>query len=653
MARLILKSPYIRCGGSGEATGYMSYIATRENVQLIADDRPATRRQTQLIQKLLQDFPDTASLYAYEDWTASQTKRAASALISTVLHLHQDTLAQSDIYMKYIAQRPRAERLGTHGLFGDEDNVDLEQAMAQLESYTGRVWTHIISLHREDAERLGYDNAPAWRDFLRAQRNEIAEAMHIPPGNFRWYAAFHNEADHPHVHMMAWSCDPAQGRLDRDGIRKIRSVLTNDLFRHELLHVYAQKSQVRDELVQQARRSAAELIRTMQVGICDFPEAEALFRELAMQLETVKGKKQYGYLPKKLKALVDTIVDQMQSLPPVSECYARWQALQEQVQDFYSEKPAERLPLSRQKEFRAVKNAVIQEAERIRCGEISFEDEDEPKEATPDEHGASYPYQYLDEIIDDPSVPLDLRDEAVGQLQALAEDGDTLAQYRMGQLFRDGGIVIPDGRRASVWFRKAAEQGQPEAQYALARLLLSPDPELRDPQEGLTWLKAAVKNESPYAACRLAKEYLKGENLTKDVQAAMDCLSPAAAAGDRYAQYLLGKLCLGGDGAERDRDQAAYWLERSAAQGNPYAEFLLERIDDPNPPSVILSVTRLLHHMSRILRDNMQTACAPAGMQMDQKRRRKLQQKRIALGHKPDDHEEPQTRQELGQQMGW
>ena len=247
MARLIVKSPYIQCGKQN-AGSYLRYIATRERVEIIPDDRPPTRKQEQLITKLAKDFPDVKELLEYEDYVQKPTKANASSMITLALEEHWKQVQQTDGYMKYIATRPRAERLGDHGLFGDVDHVDLDAAMSELEHYTGNVWTHIISLHREDAERLGYNNAQAWRALLRARRNDIAAAMHILPQDFRWYAAFHDEDHHPHVHMMAWSVKPGQAHLDRDGIRQMKSQLTNDIFQQELLHVYEQKSVSRDEL---------------------------------------------------------------------------------------------------------------------------------------------------------------------------------------------------------------------------------------------------------------------------------------------------------------------------------------------------------------------------------------------------------------------
>lgn len=281
-----------------------------------------------------------------------------SAFITSALESHWPEVGQTEAYMKYIATRSRAERLGRHGLFGNEDAVDLEKAMTELSEYPGNVWTHIISLRREDAERLGYDNAKAWRNLLRTHRNEIAAAMNIPPSDFRWYAAFHDEGHHPHVHMMAWSAKPGQAYLNQEGIRKIKSELTRDIFQGELLHLYEQKGSSRDELVRQGRKALLELTKRMCSDFCDSPVLESKMLELAEALETVKGKKAYGYLKKPVKAQVDAIVDELMMLPDVEECYEMWWQLQCQVEDFYSEQERIRPPLSQVKELRAIKDVA-------------------------------------------------------------------------------------------------------------------------------------------------------------------------------------------------------------------------------------------------------------------------------------------------------
>ena len=642
MARLIMKSPYLKCGNGSSVSGYLRYIGTRERVELLPDDRPPTRKQEQLITKLVKDFPDSKELDEYSDCKTKPTKSNASAFISRSLEENWPAVQQSEGYMKYIATRPRAERLGNHGLFSDEDSVDLAKAMDELDHYTGNVWTHILSLKREDAARLGYDNARAWRNLLRANRNDIAAAMNISPGNFRWYAAFHDESEHPHVHMMAWSTVPGEAYLTREGIQKIKSTLTNQIFQQEMLHTYEQKSQSRDELVREARRAIRRLTREMSQSTYSAPEIEQKMEQLATQLETVKGKKSYGYLPKPVKKTVDEIVDKLEELPVVRECYDQWRALQNEVDSYYHDKPKEKKKLSQEKEFRQIKNAVIQEAERIRLGDITFEGADLTGHDEPEQvRGESYACWELRQIIQDDTLPLADRDGVAEELERLAERGDTHAQYLMGLLYRDGPLLIPDSRRTKHWLVQAAKQNLPEAQYALGKLLLSDDPEVRDPDEGIRWLKEAAAQGNSWAAYWLGKEYLTGEVLTKDTAKAVDWFTQSAEADNQYAQYMLGKLYLTGQGMTHDQTQTMNWFSRSAAQGNQYAQFFLERQSDLRPPSVMLAATRLLYHMSRIFEDHS-VPRSSAGLHVDKKLQRKIQEKKIAMGHKPDDHEEEQ-----------
>lgn len=636
-----MKSPYLKCGGGSSVSGYLRYIGTRERVEIIPDDRPPTRKQEQLITKLTKDFPEAKELGEYSDYKDKPTKANASVFITRALEENWFQVQQSDGYMKYIATRPRAERLGDHGLFGDEDAVDLEKTMRELDQYSGNVWTHILSLKREDAARLGYDNAKAWRNLLRANRNDIAAAMNIQPNHFHWYAAFHDEGKHPHVHMMAWSTVPGEAYLTRDGIRNIKSALTNQIFKQEMLHTYEQKSQSRDELVREARRAIRQLTQEMAQSICTAPEIEQKMEQLVGQLETVKGKKSYGYLPKSVKKTVDEVVDKLEELPVVRVCYDQWCRLQGEVESYYHDKPRERKKLSQEKEFRQIKNAVIQEAERIRLGEISFEDDgisqtDEPEHV----RNESQACRELWRIIRNEDISLDYRDRAAEKLEQVAERGDAYAQYRMGQLYRDGPLLIPDNHKAKHWLSQAAKQGLPEAQYALGKLLLSDDWEVRDPDEGIHWLKQAAENGSHFAAYRLGKEYLEGNAVNKDTSRAADWFTKSAEAGNQYAQYMLGKLYLMGQGLPRDQAQATVWFSRSAAQGNQYAQFFLEQRNNLRPPSVMLAVTQLLYHISRIFEDNSVPSAVPVGQQVDRKLRRKIQEKKIAMGHKPDDHEE-------------
>ena len=653
MARLIVKSPYIKCNGSQGAAGYMKYIATRERVEILPDDRPPTRKQEQLITKLSKDFAGVKELLEYEDYTQHPTKANASALITLALEENWSKVNSMEGYAKYIATRPRAQRLGDHGLFGDEDGVDLDRAMAELEHYTGNVWTHIISLRREDATRLGYDNAQAWRSLLRTHRNEIAVAMQISPQDFRWYAAFHDEGEHPHVHMMAWSVKPGQAYLSKDGIKQIKSTLTNQIFKQEMYYLYEQKSASRDELVQEARKVMLEMSRQMAQGICEHPDMEQLMGELAQQLGSVKGKKFYGYLSKPLKKLVDEIVNQTERLPIVNRCYQTWWELQCQVNQFYSGQEQQRPPLSQQKEFRAIKNAVIKEAERVRLNRISFEDRGmEDRGAwVADQELPRDCYEFRS-IIENEGQIREERVAAAVQMKRLAQAGDAHAQYLMGLLYWGGSLVIPDTEKAQYWMEAAATQNVPAAQYSLGKLLLSDDALVHDPDQGIRWLKASAQNGNDYAAYTLGKEYLSGRHVFKNTEKAAEYFRQAAQGDNPWAQYLLGKLYLVGDGVEQDEEAAYQWFQAAAEQGHIYAEFFVERMEQgwTASPQLMLSTTRLLHRMGNIFRDNTPAAPISGGPHIDRKRLQKLRAKKIALGHKPDDHEEEQ--QSWGMSVG-
>ena len=271
------------------------------------------------------------------------------------------------IYMRYIATRPRAEKHGEHGLFGAEDAVDLEKAMQELRTHEGNVWTIIYSLRREDAARLGYDNAASWRALLRSKQADFAEAMQIPPSQLHWYAAFHDEGDHPHIHMMLWSDDPKYGFLRKDKLLHLQSVLTNMIYADELNEVYIKKDIAYKDVTGAARETMRRIVDQLE-SVENPPESiQQKLLELALELRTVSGKKQYGYLKKSLKDMVDSIVDELEKLPEVAEYYAVWNDLRDTLESYYKAKPRQHNPLSQQKEFRAIKNAIIQEAERLRC----------------------------------------------------------------------------------------------------------------------------------------------------------------------------------------------------------------------------------------------------------------------------------------------
>ena len=342
----------------------MKYIATREGVEVLTGKGPATEKQKEMVAKLLKDFPDVRDSFEYEDYKQAPTLHTASALISAALDTHMQNLQSENGYLRYLATRPGAEKHGAHGLFGREDNANLNAAMRDLTAHDGNVWTIIYSLHREDAERLGYNNAAAWRKLLISQQNKFSEAFHIPASALHWYAAYHDADTHPHIHMMLWT--DQETVLKRDAVVKLRSVMTNSIFQAELENLYIRKDAAYKDVTEAARTAMHGLVDRLE-SIENPPESiQQKMLELALELRTTSGKKQYAYLKKPLKDMVDSIVDELEKLPEVAAYYSVWNGLRDTLEGYYKNRPRQHNPLSHQKEFRAIKNAIIQEAERLR-----------------------------------------------------------------------------------------------------------------------------------------------------------------------------------------------------------------------------------------------------------------------------------------------
>lgn len=644
MSKLIQKSGYIKNGNAG---GYMKYIATREGVERLHGNGQATAGQKKLIQQLLDDFPDARELFEYEDYIASPTFETASEFITMALDANMHDLQPGDTYMKYIATRPRVQKRGEHGLFGSEGSVNLLKTLEELNAHDGNVWTFIYSLRRSDAAHLGYENAESWRGLILSHKAELAEAMRIPVESFRWYAAFHDEGVHPHIHMMVWSDDPKQGFLTRDGIAKMRSTLTNDIFEQELHRLYVKKDVAYKDLTATAQEVMQQLIASMKERVYSNSVIEQKMMELTSVLENTTGKKQYGYLRKPLKEIVDAIVDELGNDPEVARCYDAWHMVREEIAGFYNGREKERPQLSQQKEFRRIKNMVISEAENIRLGIPTFEDERMNDDSDPElfttqstSKGRSVYEQAADyrkakELLYDYDTFQTDKSWAIRSLEKLWEEGFSVAAHLLGKVYRDGVEVPQDRSIAKEWFLRSAQAGNDYSQYALGKMLL----EEKSP-EAVAWLQKAAELGNQHAQYKLGKLYLTGEQVEKDIATALRYLKDSAQRNNQFAQYTLGKLYLQGVEVKQDREIARQWLELSAAQGNQYAQFFLDRFNDIRDPSIIISATRLLHHMSKIFQNNSQPPTNPNGIRIDSKRRRRLQEKRMAMGHKRDDHEE-------------
>ena len=354
MARLVTKFKYLKHAGR-----YAKYIATREGVEKLDDSKkflPATEKQKTLVQKISRDFPDSKRSLEYEDYLRAQTQGAASEFIARSLEENAAELLHRSAYADYIALRPRAQRFGAHGLFTDDGvGVHLSKVEAELNAHKGNVYTAIISLRREDAQRLGFDSGERWRDFLRGQTQALSESLKIPLQHLRWYAAFHDEGNHPHVHLIAYGADPREGYLSKQGVNRLRSSLARDIFAQELLCIYEEQTQRRDGL----KQAAAELVQSDEN-----PKIEALLTSLASRLQKVKGKKQYAYLPASEKRLVDAVVDALSKDACIAALYDSWCQSREKLLHIYDESAQERRPLSENETFRSIKNQIIQETLR-------------------------------------------------------------------------------------------------------------------------------------------------------------------------------------------------------------------------------------------------------------------------------------------------
>lgn len=430
MARLIQKSGYIK---AGKATGYMEYVATRDGVEIIKSTEPVTKKQEQFIQRLLKDFPDAKELFEYSDYLQTPNRGTASAFIATALDAHLHEMESESGYMSYIAQRPRAEKHGGHGLFSTADTTDLKAAKAELEAHNGKVWTFIFSLRREDAERLGYNKATAWRNLLKQESAVIAEAMRIQTDDFRWYAAYHDEGHHPHVHMMVWSAEPKKGYLTREGIAAMRSKMTNAIFHEEMKELYIKKDAAYKESIQTAKESLLLCIRMLESRESTDPGIEQKLREVSFTLARVDGRHVYGYLPKEVKARVDEIVERLAQLPEVAACYEQWWELKDEIAGYYGRNIPPHQPLVQQKEFRAIKNFIIREAETIREPTLVQTSTDTEQ---------NEPQESLNEM------PTTVQQPQTAPLKnAIIADAVMQLLLHMGRMFRGNMPVIPPALR--------------------------------------------------------------------------------------------------------------------------------------------------------------------------------------------------------------
>ena len=366
MAKLIFISPYLKGGtNSARLANHVRYISTRDGVQTLNDgakNLPPTKKQEEYIQKLTKKFSEATLLPEYEEYISVPSRYTASEFIEQTEEIYSFDLDERENFIGYIASRPGVKKLNEHGLWNADGQVPVMQtAMDEVSQHEGNVWRPIISLPREDAERLGYDRVESWQNLIKSSLIDIAEGYKIKPDHLRWYAAMHMKEKHIHVHMVIFSTDPKEGYLTKQGIKQIKSALVRQVYKDDLLNVYQKQTAHRDRLQENALEVMESLIQKMQDGDLKKSKLELLITELAERLQNYSGKKVYGYLPPATKRIVDAIVDEIASDERVAEAYSLWQDMRDEVFSFYSKAKPERVPLSQQKEFKPVRNMVIHE----------------------------------------------------------------------------------------------------------------------------------------------------------------------------------------------------------------------------------------------------------------------------------------------------
>ena len=595
MARIIVKNGYLK-GGSEKTAAHLNnlvkYIATRDGVEKMKNGRElwhSTKKQQTLIVEILREFPDAKEMFEYEDYLANPNRENASEFISIALEQNLDKIGDREKYLDYIANRPRVEKFDSHGLFTAGDALlVLSQVADEVAAHTGNVWTPIISLRREDAARLGYDSARAWKALLSAKAMELAENLKIHPDHLKWYVAFHNESHHPHVHMICYSTDPREGYLTKQGIKKMKSSLANEIFRQELIPLYGEKTQRRDDLKEQAAKAMAELIRQMKGGVLVNERMEQLLTHLAERLQTVSGKKQYGYLKADLKNVVDEIVDELAKDSRINDAYRLWWEVRGKIEAVYTETPSEPPSLSRCEDFKPIRNMVIQEALNLGSGVMTFEepasvdtalpDDDTPSKEPAPENTAADP--------EEDSEPPNRIPSSDGEKSSGSWWTD---EYKLAKqhLHGDEEAEIPqDFEKAREIFLAEADEDNPLALYDLGRMSADGLGCEADEAEAYRWYEKALtvfhaaEEEKPwkYTEYRIGKMVAAGHGTEQDYLQAADWFTLSANEKYKYAQYSLGGLYYHGKGVQQNHETAFALYTKSADQSFPYASFELGKM---------------------------------------------------------------------------
>ena len=592
MSQLIVTSRYLKNGNQKNKTkrrNYTKYIATRETVEIrsqkfVDRNANATKNQEQLINDLINDFPESKRYLEYEDYEREPTIENAGELISTIIERNADVVGNRQNFVGYMAMRPGVEKRGSHGLFNEKDEpIILNQAANEIAEHKGNVWSHVVSLRREDAVRLGFDNSDAWRELVKRHISDIAKAQNIPLCNLKWYAAYHDTTHHPHIHLLVYSTNPKQGFLTKAGIDKVRSVFANDIFHDDLQSIYQEQTVSRDELKAVFKNEFESIVNMIASNDHTDPQLEELIRKLYIQLQNVKGKKVYGYLPMELKETVNKIFSELAKDENIQQLYDKWCSLERLKYKTYTQKEMELPELVDNKVFQPVRNTIIRTVLNMKPFDVNTEIEgSEPN----DEYIDNTP-QNMSPLFDD-AEPLEEKetDESAAAINYYIKWND---QYKKAcKLIYGKDAKLNDFKKAEQLLLSESQRGNVLAVYDLGKLYSTDKLGEKNEEmsiakytqalQGFLQIEPNSKKIKPYVQYRIGKMFCYGLGTEQDYEKAFEWFERSAKQKNKFAQFSLANLYYYGSGVKKDLSQAFLWYQRSSSQGQPYAAYSIAQM---------------------------------------------------------------------------
>jgi len=592
MSQLIVTSRYLKSGNQKNKTkqrNYTKYIATRETVEIrsqkfVDRNTNATKNQEQLINDLINDFPESKRYLEYEDYEREPTIENAGELISTIVERNADVVGNRQNFVGYMAMRPGVEKRGSHGLFNEKDEpIILDRVANEIANHKGNVWSHVVSLRREDAVRLGYDNSDAWRELVKRHISDIAKAQNIPLCNLKWYAAYHDTTHHPHIHLLVYSTNPKQGFLTKAGIDKIRSAFANDIFHDDLQSIYQEQTVSRDELKAVSKNEFESIVNIIASNDHTDPQLEELIRKLYIQLQNVKGKKVYGYLPKEIKETVNKIFSELAKDENIRQLYDKWCSLERLKYKTYTLKETELPELSANKVFQPLRNMIIRTVLNMKPFDANTEIEgSEPN----DEYFDNTP-QNMSPLFDE-AEPLAEKetDESAAAIKNYIKWND---QYKKAcKLIYGKDAKLNDFKKAEQLLLSESQRGNVLAVYDLGKLYSTDKLGEKSEEisiakytqalQGFLQIEPNSKKLKPYVQYRIGKMFCYGLGTEQNYQKAFEWFERSAKQKNKFAQFSLANLYYYGSGIEKDLSQAFLWYQRSSSQGQPYAAYSIAQM---------------------------------------------------------------------------